>query len=59
LRLTLELMDRRQRLSVSDQAMASGVADLDANHVQELDAVFDQMEAEIQALPYRTVESAV
>jgi len=52
-------MDRRQRLSVSDQAMASGVADLDANHVQELDAVFDQMEAEIQALPYRTVESAV
>ncbi len=54
LRDALRLMeDRERRLAALDIAIERGMADMDAGRVTDADAVFDELEAELEALPDR------
>lgn len=54
LRDALRLMeDRERRLAASDARIARGIADADAGRVHDLDTVFDELDAELAALPDR------
>ncbi len=54
LRDALRLMeDRERRLAALDIAIERGMADIDAGRVTDADAVFDELEAELEALPVR------
>ncbi len=50
----LRLMeDRERRLAASNVRIARGIADADAGRVHDLDTVFDELDAELAALPDR------
>jgi antitoxin ParD1/3/4 len=52
LRDALRLMeDRDRRLTVLDVAIARGLTDAEAGRVHDLDEVFDELEAELAAMP--------
>jgi len=52
LRDALRLMEERERrLAVLDSAIARGIADIEAGRVHDADDVFDELEAELAALP--------
>lgn len=54
LREALRLMEERERrLAALDSAIERGVADIEAGGVRDADAVFDDVEAELEALPDR------
>ncbi len=54
LRDALRLMeDRERKLAALDTAIERGLADIDAGRVTDADAVFDELEAELEALPDR------
>jgi antitoxin ParD1/3/4 len=55
LRDALRLMEARERkLAALDAAIAEGLADVEAGRVYDADAVFDELEAELAALPDRS-----
>jgi len=50
----LRLMEERERrLAALDAAIARGMADAEAGRVHDADQVFDELEAELEALPAR------
>jgi antitoxin ParD1/3/4 len=52
LRDALRLMEERERrLATLDAAIARGLADIEAGRVHDADDVFDELEAELAALP--------
>jgi len=54
LRDALRLMeDRERKLAALDTAIERGLADIDAGRATDADAVFDELEAELEALPDR------
>ena len=54
LREALRLMEEHERrLAALDSAIERGVADIEAGRVRDADAVFDELEAELDALPDR------
>ncbi len=54
LRDALRLMEERERrLAALDAAIARGMADAEAGRVHDADQVFDELEAELEALPAR------
>jgi antitoxin ParD1/3/4 len=54
LRDALRLMEEReQKLAAFDAAIARGLADAEANRVQDAESVFDELEAELETLPDR------
>jgi antitoxin ParD1/3/4 len=57
LRDALRLMEERERrLAAMDSAIERGVADMEAGRVHDADAVLDNLEAELEALPDRPAE---
>jgi antitoxin ParD1/3/4 len=57
LRDALRLMEEREkRLAALDAGIERGIADADAGRVHDLDDVFDELEAELAALPERVAE---
>jgi antitoxin ParD1/3/4 len=57
LRDALRLMEEREkRLAALDAGIERGIADADAGRVHDLDDVFDELEAELAALPERAAE---
>jgi antitoxin ParD1/3/4 len=55
LRDALRLMEERERkLAFLDSAIERGMADIRAGRVHDADAMFDELEAELEALPSRT-----
>jgi antitoxin ParD1/3/4 len=57
LRAPLRLMeDRERRLAALDAAIERGMADVSAGRVHDADTVFDELEADLEALPDRPAE---
>jgi antitoxin ParD1/3/4 len=57
LRDALRLMEARERkLAALDAAIERGMADIKAGRVYDADEVFDELEAELAALPDRAAE---
>ncbi len=52
LRDALRLMEERERrLAALDAGITSGIADIESGRLQNADDVFDELEAELHALP--------
>jgi len=57
LRDALRLMEAREKkLAALDAAIVRGIADAKAGRVYDADEVFDELEAELRALPDRAAE---
>jgi len=57
LRDALRLMEAREKkLEALDAAIVRGIADAKAGRVYDADEVFDELEAELRALPDRAAE---
>jgi len=57
LRDALRLMEERERrLAALDAALERGIADVEAGRVYDADEVFDELEAELEALPDSAAE---
>jgi antitoxin ParD1/3/4 len=57
LRDALRLMEERERrLAAWDAALERGIADVEAGRVYDADEVFDELEAELEALPDSAAE---